>query len=143
MPYLCLDCYEVYNMNLPYCPKPSCNGHIIEVDELMLATIMLLNEKGYCTQFCCSGHIYDYASPYVLFDKFFSEILEDMKMDPEETFDNLPEPWKIENKDSYGRICLRCNIERSKNVAKLQKDICNANMKLLSYVKKLPSLFDE
>lgn len=143
MPYLCLDCYEIYNMHLPYCPKPLCNGHVIEVDELMLVSIRLLNEKGYYTQFCCSGHVYSYNSPYILFDSLLSEVLEDMQMDPEKIFNNLPEPWKLEDKDSFGRVYLRCNIEESKNIVKLQKDICNANMKILNYIKKLPLLIDE
>lgn len=75
--YLCLDCGEVYNseqLNLsPFiedilCPKSSCHGYLIEVDELLIPTIKLLNDKGYTTNYCCSGH-YNNHNPrcYILF----------------------------------------------------------------------------
>ncbi|MBQ4523365.1 MAG: hypothetical protein IJA10_10530 [Lachnospiraceae bacterium] len=75
--YLCLECGEIYNseqLNLnPFledilCPKSSCSGYLIEVDELLIPTIKLLNDKGYITNYCCSGH-YSNHSPrcYILF----------------------------------------------------------------------------
>lgn len=63
--YLCLDCGEVYdscNLNINelleevWCPKTNCCGTLIEIDELLIPTIKLLNDKGYYTEFCCSGH---------------------------------------------------------------------------------------
>ena len=63
--YLCLDCGEVYNsfgLNINelfdeiWCPKTNCCGTLIEVDELLIPTIKILNNKGYITKFCCSGH---------------------------------------------------------------------------------------
>lgn len=35
------------------------NDDIIEVDYLIADTISILNKKGYITEYCCSGHIFD------------------------------------------------------------------------------------
>lgn len=80
MPYVCLECYEIYNEKvqctkepngLILCPKTSCRHLVVEVDELLLPTIVLLNQKGYGTKFCCSGHYYS-TKPchcYILFQE--------------------------------------------------------------------------
>ena len=58
----CTTCWELYkgnNGNLKNgdeCPKEECEGHIATIDEMFLHSIVLLNEKGYRTRFCCSGH---------------------------------------------------------------------------------------
>lgn len=63
--YLCLNCGEVYDssglninelMESVWCPKTNCCGTLIEIDELLIPTIKILNDKGYFTKFCCSGH---------------------------------------------------------------------------------------
>jgi len=51
--YICLNCYEVYDNHLKFdrtleynfCPKSSCDGNIIEVDELFIPVIIELNKK--------------------------------------------------------------------------------------------------
>jgi hypothetical protein len=67
MPFVCLDCFEIYEDNISLienqkgnimCPKKTCYGKVVEVDELILPTILLLNKKGYRTRYCCSGHTY-------------------------------------------------------------------------------------
>lgn len=141
MAYLCLDCYETYKTDLSNCPKTSCNGHIVEIDELMLPIIMLLNQKGYITEHCCSGHIYDDCCyPYVIFDSYLNEIFDENEL--KDLFKELPAPWHIESGDWYNRMTLRCHIE-NKDMVKFQKMICDANLKLLEFVDTLPSLYDE
>lgn len=77
--YLCMECGEIYdseNINKKMfledvpCPKSSCYGYLVEIDELLLPTIKILNEKGYFTKFCCSGH-YSSQNPrcYIMFDE--------------------------------------------------------------------------
>lgn len=140
MGYLCLECYETYDIPLQKCPKTSCYGYVEEIDDLMLPTIILLNQKGYCTKFCCSGHTYDKACyPYVAFDCFLNEMLNDDEFD--ELFRKLPEPWHIENNIPDMKT-LRCKIEDN-NIIELQKSICDANLKLLDFVNTLPTLFDD
>lgn len=68
---LCMDCGCVYNSanlnidikegrNNPYgdmvCPRTDCGGELIEVDELLIPAVWMLNQKGYMTESCCSGH---------------------------------------------------------------------------------------
>lgn len=81
MAYICLDCYEVYKdsamkesesdwYNKP-CPKIRCGGYVVEVDELLLLSIKLLNQKGYITKFCCSGHTYEsICNSYISFEDY-------------------------------------------------------------------------
>ena len=102
--YLCLKCDEVYDEDLialreygdgfsryRECPKSSCNGMVIEVDEVILPTIRVLNQKGYITLFCCSGHFnMGVSNIYIKFE--------------EECFDaiinsDLPEDFEIEDGD--------------------------------------------
>lgn len=61
MHLLCLDCYEVYRLTKmvesKQCPKATCAGNLIHVDELLIPAIITLNKKGYITTGCCSTHI--------------------------------------------------------------------------------------
>lgn len=137
MGYLCLKCYETYTTLFQNCPKTSCYGYVIEVDDLMLPTIMLLNQKGYYTKFCCSGHTYDKdCYPYVAFDSFLNEMLNENEFN--ELFKELPKPWYIENNIPDMRT-LRCKI-KDDDMIKMQKLICDANLKLLDFVHTLPYL---
>jgi hypothetical protein len=73
--HVCMSCYEFYDgkfLNQEYseifCPKSNCHSEVIELDELIAPTIILLNQKGYFTKFCCAGHWYEPSStPYIYF----------------------------------------------------------------------------
>ncbi len=55
-----------------FCPKCSHNKKKIEIDDDILDTIKILNDKGYKTTYCCAGHV-DKSQPihiYISFDKF-------------------------------------------------------------------------
>ena len=76
--YLCLNFFEVYSNEYRYdrrdynfCPKLGCDGEVVEIDELMIPVIKTLNEKGYCTEYCCSGHYGDgYTNTYIKFSEW-------------------------------------------------------------------------
>lgn len=78
---LCLGCGEIYDKEMikelygdRYCPKMECRGVVplIEIDELMIYPIKIINEKGWSTKGCCSGHLYNsYVSAYIYFDEEF------------------------------------------------------------------------
>lgn len=135
-----MDCYEIYNADLEFCPKVNCYGRVVEIDELMLPTIMLLNQKGYITDFCCSGHSYEEGCyPYIAFDNDFSEYFAD---ELNKLFKDISQPWFIEtnNNDTiYHRFTIRCKI-KSANMIEQYKEIINVNLKLLDFVKSLPEL---
>lgn len=59
---ICLCCYEIFYPNqvksMAMCPRLECGGTVlIEIDDLMMPTIIELNRKAYYTQFCCSSHL--------------------------------------------------------------------------------------
>ena len=96
--YLCLGCGEVYNHwfegKFMGCPKSSCNGTIIELDELMIPVIQRLNNIGFDTAFCCSGHMYEDKlnfGAYIMFTKEGKDRL--LYANPE--FE-LPESWYLD-----------------------------------------------
>ena len=77
--YYCPYCRNVYDgkalrITDPYeyntiCPLATCNNDAFEIDEEMIVPIQILNEKGYWTRFCCSGHVYtDNSGGYLMFD---------------------------------------------------------------------------
>lgn len=82
MSHLCLSCYEILEeakhlRYIPYKNKvggyhicPKCGGEIVEIDDFILPTIILLNQRGYKTLHCCSGHPNENISNcYIKFDE--------------------------------------------------------------------------
>lgn len=141
MAYLCLACNEIYTDKMERCPKASCGcDKVIEVDELMLPIIMELNEKGYATDSCCSGHFYDkYSTPYIMFSDCVFEDLNNEEI--AELFSNLPDPWHIDEiAFRSGYFCIRARMLDGMNRTEMHKYIVNANIALLEFVDKLPCM---
>ena len=68
MGYLCMRCFEEYKKEglkinehsyESNCPKVTCCGAVVEIDDMILPVIKLLNQKGYISTFCCSNHSYE------------------------------------------------------------------------------------
>ena len=137
MAYVCLECGEIYTEKMARCPKASCYGRVVEIDELMIPTIIALNDKGYVTDFCCSGHFYDRNVPYIFFSPFIFEIFEEDEL--RELFKNLPEPWYIDEGDvDDGYFCIRARMLDGMSDIEAFKYITDLNIKLLEFVKELP-----
>lgn len=79
MRYLCLKCGEIYEKKCNidfildntdsywFCPKSTCHGKLIEIDDNMIAPISLLNKNGIITNFCCGGHVQsENIEPYII-----------------------------------------------------------------------------
>lgn len=63
MKNVCLKCGCVKNefssqLSLFYDGK-ECNHDFVEIDDMLIETILILNRKGYKTKACCQGHIYE------------------------------------------------------------------------------------
>ena len=64
---MCNVCHDLYSVKdirfepkdiweVGECPKYGCYGTLVEIDEMIAPMIRELNNKGYITDFCCSGH---------------------------------------------------------------------------------------
>lgn len=126
---LCLDCFSVYDaefLKYPYCPKINCdrNTELIELDELMIEPIKILNQKGYVTEYCCSGHLYEnFLSTYIMFNKHYMPT-------------TLPKDWIL---DEYNNSIIRYRDSqwKDKKVSQRQKSINKAIQSLLEWSENL------
>jgi hypothetical protein len=141
MPYLCLACGEVYDKSVEkivtdvktdrgyeptiFCPKLSCNvGEVVEIDELYIPVIRLLNEKGYMTKYCCSGHAYGrIPDTYIVFHEMVKEL------------PNLPEGSHMQND---GSIRIYYNYPDESNEIELYHLILENAQKVLKWAIELP-----
>lgn len=103
------DNYNLKIWNEEYsCPIKDCSGEVVELDEMITPTIILLNKKGYHTSYCCAGHI-DKDCGYISFTEYDGMEYEEYLPDhyPEGTFTYQPEQksifrWKFESEDFTG-----------------------------------------
>ena len=128
--YLCLNCFEVYSNEYRYdrrdynfCPKLGCDGEVVEIDELMVPVIKTLNEKGYCTEYCCSGHYGDgYTNTYIKFSEWVEL--------PEE----LPDGFVYEERGNVIRKNYVDNLHPNEKYI----EILNATKDLIEWADNLP-----
>lgn len=136
--YLCLSCGEIYSSeylrideyaDFAFCPKSNCIGKIVEVDELLLPTIKILNEKGYTTKYCCSGHWSgQLPNGYIMFDEGID-------------VPNLPKGF-IREVSGIDSITIRSDMARRKPTLNDFKKICDNAKVLVDWADNLPQ-FDE
>jgi hypothetical protein len=138
MAYVCLECGEIYTERMERCPKASCYGEVAEVDELMIPTIIKLNDKGYITDYCCSGHFYDKCStPYIMFSECMFDTFSEKEL--VELFKDLPEPWYIDEHDcAPWNFCIRARMLDGMDDIKAFEYITDLNVELLEFVDTLP-----
>ena len=136
--YLCLDCGEVYNssnLNINelleevWCPKSNCCGTLVEIDELLIPTIKLLNDKGYYTQFCCSGHYTgQHSRTYITFDEGID-------------VPYVPNGFKKETYNNH--VLIESNTPLRKPTFKDFYRICDNAKTLLKWANSLPYFEEE
>lgn len=110
-----------------YCPSVECGSFInklIEIDEMMAYPIMKLNQKGYKTRYCCSGHMMSpesrkYNEGYILFDTVYE-------------FPSIPRYWEYETWNDAEKI----HGEVSKLTSTIQNPFVYMNS-LVNWVDKL------
>lgn len=144
MAKLCLKCYEVYEENgvttkigskgneYYKCPKLSCSGSVVNVDELLLPTIIILNKKGYYTESSCSGHLYESSFPttYILFNQNIE-------------LPNIPNGYEIRengcgNVEIYKDIAKQNNTWYFKSKDEIFSLIFENSKDLLKWAQELP-----
>lgn len=143
MPYMCLTCFQIYDDSIEKtktiyrgknnewievisCPKADClTGEVVYIDELILPVIKLLNEKGYRTKHCCSGHIYNENDCYVIFEAYVKEL------------PNIPEGFSLTKGEDD---CLILSYDFNNKVWSKEryKNILAVNNRLFEWAEKLP-----
>ena len=46
----------------------NCNSSMYQIDKDLIDIIVRLNNKGFNTVYCCTGHRYDNSNPFIIFD---------------------------------------------------------------------------
>lgn len=151
--YVCLDCFTEYSSLYfsivqssvaehfryeKFCVMTNCDGRVVELDELIAPAIILLNQKGYYTNYCCSGHFYGKgdSSFYVQFSEH------DFYSIPYERFDTIPKGFTMKFDDSP---TIRYNLKHGKKLGSsaLLKEITKVNLAFLEWVERLEVLKEE
>lgn len=144
MPYMCLACSEVYDDYFEKCPKVKCNGYaeddaIVYVDDMFAPVVSMLNKKGYEIKKCYFGNPNNNMTgqPYIVLHEY---LYEECGADGlKELFNDLPEPWKLIDKDGYPMIT--CYImDKGDKVAHFCK-LLEAHIALAHFVEDLPELW--
>jgi hypothetical protein len=129
--HVCMSCYERYDGKFLrdirdfgeiFCPRVDCHGDVVELDELIAPTIILLNQKGYLTKFCCSGHWYEYSSNAYIY--FYEDCI------PEA----IPASFKI---DEHSKDVIRARYEANENESKYDF-VIRINKELYEWASSLP-----
>ena len=120
MGYICLSCLNEFNKeelsfndkygNYRYkCPIKKCSSYdMVEIDDLILPIIKILNQKGYKTEYCCSGHLTERdTNTYIVFDKntIPKIIPKDFILENEEYYKIME--YKIEEDTFFNNMCIR------------------------------------
>ena len=135
---LCLKCNKTYNQRTiknNLCKVKECHGEVIEVDELFIPVITELNNKGYKTRYCCSGHLVENPSSYIYFEDDATlpylpkGYLYDQDMYPHVDWNK----WEIRN-------TIRRNFDNTARLNELSKSIFENAVSVLDWAEGLPEL---
>ena len=127
----CLDCGRIFKNDILLgeynsCPILECNGEVVDIDDNILETILLLNQKGYPTKFCCSGHTWG-GDPYILFEDGITE----------RTFESLPNDFITDPSPTDGLV-IRKSISGTGKTDKLIA-LSEASIDLIKWADSLPA----
>jgi hypothetical protein len=67
---MCTECFTPYDKKWHHnlvCKNCGSYGTLVEIDEIFLESIIILNKKGYKTNYCCSGHLIKEGASYIAF----------------------------------------------------------------------------
>jgi hypothetical protein len=160
---LCLGCYTVFREKTYHdqyrphspdytpCPIAACESELIQVDELMVPSIINLNKLGYYTDFSCSSHTWETDDhPLYLTSIYIS-------FKPEVQLPGLPkniprgfhrelvhiDPEDVEEAGGKWRLIIRQDMREHDTFLGKQQQIFSAMNSLLSWTMKLPHSEDQ
>ena len=132
---LCLNCGcvgeyncingDISNIKHRYKPCPNCNDkeNVIGVDEELAWYIYQLNKAGFKTNFCCSGHSWEYYS------RFYISFKEDYK-ELKEYFDKNKSNIKVLNLTTH----LYGNFEGINGIVSVEENINTTNIYDIKFI---------
>jgi hypothetical protein len=134
----CTTCWELYRSSSGTildgysCPKRDCQGHVADIDELLLPAIVLLNEKGYMTKNCCSGHFHAGTSDsaYIQFEETVEQ--EDLPV--------LPKGFKFDT-GNQNLVCIRREL-RAKDQFDLHRKAVESSIDVLEWARTIEPCSD-
>lgn len=146
--FVCNKCLERIDL-----VKCNCkNRKVVDIDRLIYPTIKLLNEKGYITDYCCSGHANcKLDNPYILFkynyefsnykqNRFFGQRISDLQysITVNDGYINLRTAIHFDGTMSFEQYQ---EFEKYKTIEeKRQAYINKVNKDLYEWAKRLPDL---
>ena len=139
---MCDTCFNIDKRKYRYqlsCKDKSCDGIMVEIDELFLLPISILNKKGYFKKFCCSGHLLDSCcDAYISFEEDI--VLPNLPLE----FDYDANRWHHIYKDSEfnGFETIRTEFYKDKELSDKYKKILKASENLLIWAEQLPNNYD-
>lgn len=124
---------ESYIVDLKYYMHKcvNCNAREVELiilDNNIAPSISLLNKKGFYTNFCCEGHLYDNGVIDTSYIYFKNDCI--MKY-----LDHLPKPWELDMSFYHDRNHCIINC-RFTDIEKQKQGISD----LYEFVKSLPDI---
>ena len=132
---VCMYCGETYDKSKVsfyednewnQCPKNNCDGYLLDIDEEILPQIILLNNKGYSTQYCCQGHMDSSVTRlYILFENIYY-------------FDDLPNGF-VEEDTTGSRTCISFE-PTSKNKRIKYNELTKARIDLYNWINQLEDI---
>ena len=136
---MCDTCFKIDKRKYhPWleCKDKSCDGYMVEVDEMFLPSISLLNKKGYKTAFCCSAHVWkkDICDPYISFEDFIK--LPNLPKDFD--YDYNIWPYVDWSKGNDGSKCIRKVIDVKIESDKKHEILLLTALDLLNWARELP-----
>jgi hypothetical protein len=149
MGYMCLSCLKEYykdglNLTNPIdgynyrCPSTDCGDiAVVEIDDILMPIIKILNDKGYITRYCCSGHYYEEdTNTYISFD------VETIPKPIPKGFIMEDEEYYKQNKWTFlnNQICFRKWYRYCRGKYDVSKEILKTIQDLMEWVEQLPYL---
>jgi hypothetical protein len=125
---ICFKCNTLFERHfdiglIKVCPVKDCYGDVVEIDDNIFHPIQTLNNKGYTTQHCCSGHLWG-GSPYIVFDEMVNK----------NCFDTYPGGFL---QSEFGTKAYISRIIKNKDVLYKQRELNKSAYELLKWAEEL------